>query len=122
MTAELDEILARLPGAGNPTINNPASPEERAHDAYFGVNRVAEDDAPGVLLRSVLSARRIFLREVEEAAVTIPGEQLERIDRAFADLLSCLLGETVNRGRSVTAWNSCPATLRRHAALGDTVI
>jgi hypothetical protein len=42
--------------------------------------------------------------------VTVPSEQLERIDRAFADLLSCLFGDTANRGRSVTVWSSPPAT------------
>ena len=105
MAEQLERVLAQIPPAGK-TISDPdGQPDDLAHDAYFHVRRVEQEQA-AVLVRSVLCARLVFLREVDEAPVTISNKELERIDRGFADFLSCLCGGCLNAAPYVTEWQS----------------
>ncbi len=103
MAQELERVLHQMPAAGTAIADLEGQLEDVAHDAYFQLRRVKHDE-PAVLVRAVLSARLIFLKEVEEGPIAIAKEALEQIDRAFADLLSCLFGGKVNVARHVTAW------------------
>lgn len=103
LAQELERVLENLPAAGKLIENPEGQPDDLAHDAYFQVRRV-ENDEPAVFVRGVLTARLILLKDVGEEAVTISRDQLESIDQAFADLLSCLRGGTVNSATLVTDW------------------
>ncbi len=102
---EVKQTFSRIPPAGHPVLDPDGVVEDLAHDAYFHVQRV-ENDHAAVFGRMVLQARLIFLREVDEAPVTIPHARLDLIDRAFADLLSGLWGGAVNSAPAATTWES----------------
>jgi hypothetical protein len=105
MLEEMREVLHRIPAAGRAVLDPEGVVEDLAHDAYFHIRRV-ENDASTYFGRTAIHARLIFLREVAEAPVTIPHACLDGIDRAFADLLSCLAGGVVNSAPATTSWES----------------
>jgi hypothetical protein len=109
MAQDIAAILASLPAAGK-VIKNPAGqPDDLAHDAFFHVRRLKQDE-PAVFVHSIFSARLTFLQDVYEQAVTIDRADLELIDRGFSDLLSCLSGGTVNESTYVNQWHAPSAT------------
>ena len=103
MAQALERVLANLPPAGKVVESLGGQPDDLAHDAYFHVRRV-ENDESAVFVRGVLSARLVFLNDVAEDAVSISRNELEAIERAFADLLNCLHGGAVNSASYVTDW------------------
>jgi len=85
---EIENQLSRIPSVGPPVPALDDHSEDAAHDAYFHIQRV-ENNPPAVFTRTVLSARLILLKEVDE--VPPDAEAPPRlIDRALADLASCL--------------------------------
>ncbi len=104
MAEEIEAILATLPTAGTAIENPEGQPDDLAHDAFFHVRRVRNDE-PAVFVRSILSARLIFLQDVRAQAVSIDHADLELIDLGFSDLLSCLSGRKVNESTHVTQWH-----------------
>jgi hypothetical protein len=105
MMAEVRHMLSNVPAAGRAVLAMDSVADDLAHDSYFHVQRV-ESDAPHVFVRMAIQARLSFLREVDEAPVTIAHTHLDLIDRALADLLSCLAGGVVNGSSTITEWES----------------
>lgn len=115
MASELAARLSEAPPVGAPFNSENAQPEDLAHDAYFSIRRVVNEQE-SVFVRMAIAARLIFLREVDEAPVTISHQSLRLIDMAFCDLLSCLAGGGVNQSSPIDIWVSrgvIPRPMRR---------
>ncbi len=105
MAVEISRLLDLIPGDVVPAGPGKSQPDDLAHDAYFRVRRV-EGEAPAVFARMALSARLVLLQEVLESPVALSASAVADMDRALADLLSCLFGGVVGDGPTVNAWRS----------------
>lgn len=105
MAVDLRRTISAFPAAGQIFTDSHSQPDDIAHDCYFHVRRV-ESDAPTVFVRMACHARLIFLHEVADSPVNISREALELIDLAFADLIACLMGSSVNSKPHVTEFQT----------------
>ena len=105
LAGTIRNLLAEFPLAGKPAEEGAGQADELAHDAYFHVRR-RDGDEPAVFVRSVLAARLVVLEEATDQAVNIDQQDLEILDRGFADLLTCLFAGKRTIFQHVTLWHS----------------
>jgi hypothetical protein len=101
---ELGAALAAIeisPSCAEPTASNmDLTANAATHDAYFRIVRVA-DNAPQVLVRSVLQANLIFLEEVSQAGTALTSSELQHLGSALAGLAFYIAGDTKGIPNSV---------------------